>query len=65
MNLSDGLAHANLVNVAATTQSGIRVVPGDPANSVLVTFLASGHRSQPAADQQTISEWVSAGAANN
>jgi hypothetical protein len=65
LNLSAGQSYANLVNVPATTRPGIRVIPFDPANSVLVTFLASGHRNLPAADQQMISGWITAGALNN
>lgn len=64
MNLEAGQAHANLVNVPATTQSGVRVAPGSPSSSVLYTFLVSGHRSSSvtAADRQLISDWITAGA---
>jgi hypothetical protein len=67
MNLEAGQAWSNLVNVPATTQGGFRVVPGDPSNSVLFTFLTAGHRSGSvtAADRQLISDWISAGALDN
>jgi len=65
LNLTAGSAFSNLVNVPATTSSGSRVVPGNPASSVLVTFLADGHRNVSAANQALISSWISAGALNN
>ena len=65
LNLSAGSAFSNLVNVPATTLSGLRVVPGNPAGSALVTQLAGGHRSVSAANQALISSWISAGALNN
>ncbi|NWJ41973.1 MAG: PKD domain-containing protein [Geothrix sp.] len=65
MNLTAGNAYANLVNVAATTRSGLRVVPGSPGTSALVAQLAGGHRSVSAANQSLISAWITAGALNN
>ena len=65
LNLSAGSAYANLVNVAATTRSGLRVVPGNPGSSALVAQLAGGHRSVSAANQSLISAWITAGALNN
>ncbi len=65
MNLSAGSAYANLVNVPATTRSGLRVVPGSPATSALVAQLAGGHRSVSAANQSLIAAWITAGALNN
>lgn len=65
MNLSAGNAYSNLVNVPATTLSGLRVVPGNPGSSALVVQLANGHRSVSAANQALISAWISAGALNN
>ena len=67
LNLSAGQSYANLVNVPATTQPGIRVIPFDPTNSVLVIFLASGHRSSSVtpADRANIAGWIMAGALNN
>ena len=65
LNLSAGSAYANLVNVPATTLPGMRVAPGSPSTSALVTQLASGHRSVSAANQSLISAWITAGALNN
>ncbi len=67
MDLSPGQAYSNLVNVPAQSQSGIRVIPGNPNNSVLYTFLAAGHRSSQvtAADRQAIFDWIASGAPNN
>ena len=65
MNLSAGNAYANLVNVPATTRSGLRVVPNSPGTSALVAQLAGGHRSVSAANQSLISAWIAAGALNN
>ena len=65
MNLSSGNAYSNLVNVPATTQSGIRVVPGSPSTSVLYLKLQSGHRNVSTQNRQMISDWITAGALNN
>ncbi len=66
MNLSAGQSYGNLVNVVSTTNPPVlRVKPGDPANSFLVVQLAGGHMSVSASDQQTIRDWISAGAPNN
>jgi hypothetical protein len=43
LNLSEGNAFANLVNVPSTGKSGaVRVIPGDPDNSYLVRKLEGG-----------------------
>ena len=65
MNLSAGKSFSNLVNIAATTQSGTRVIPFNPNSSVLVIKLAGGHRNVPAAEQNNIKSWITAGALNN
>jgi hypothetical protein len=65
MNLSSGQSHSNLVNVPATTRSGIRVIPGNPGSSVLIIQLNDGHRNLSTAEIQQISGWISAGAQNN
>jgi PKD repeat protein len=65
MNLTAANAYSNLVNVPATTRSGLRVVPFNPAASALVIQLQSGHRSVSAANQKMISDWITAGALNN
>ncbi len=65
MNLSAGSAYANLVNVPASTRTGLRVVPSNPGSSALVAQLAGGHRSVSAANQSLISAWITAGALNN
>ncbi len=65
MNLTAGNAYNNLVNVPATTRTGLRVVPGNPGASAFVAQLAGGHRSVSAANQALISAWISAGALNN
>ncbi len=65
LDLSAGQSHGNLVNVAATTEPGVRVVPFDPDNSVLVTFLDDGHRSRPLSERLQIREWISEGALDN
>jgi len=65
LDLRAGQSFSNLVNVAATTQSGTRVIPFSPDQSVLVLQLASGHRSVSAANQNNIRSWISAGALNN
>ena len=65
LNLSAGSSYSNLVNVPATTLPGLRVVPGSPSTSALVTQLANGHRNVSAANQALISSWITAGALNN
>jgi len=65
LDLSTGQSYVNLVNVAATTQSGTRVIPFNPDQSVLVLKLASGHRSVSSANQNNIRNWISSGAFNN
>lgn len=65
LDLSAGAAYANLVNVPAVDLPGLRVVPGNPGASALVTQLANGHRSVSAANQALISAWITAGALNN
>jgi len=51
--------------VAATTQSGTRVIPFNPDQSVLVLKLAGNHRPVSTANQNNIRSWISAGALNN
>ena len=65
LDLRAGQSFSNLVNVAATTRPGLRVVPGSPATSALVVQLQSGHRSVSAANQALIAAWITAGALNN
>ena len=65
MNLEAGQSHSNLVNVPATTQSGTRVIPGNPNNSVLVTFLEGGHRNLLQSQIDLIRDWIASGAADN
>ncbi len=65
MDLRAGQSYSNLVNVPATTQSGIRVIPFNPDQSVLVLKLAGGHRNVSATNQNNIKSWISAGALNN
>jgi hypothetical protein len=65
MDLRAGQSFSNLVNVAATTRTGTRVIPFNPAQSVLVLELAGGHRSVSTANQNNIRSWISAGALNN
>lgn len=65
LDLDPGQAHSNLVNVPATTESGTRVIPSNPDNSVLVTFLEDGHRSRPQSEIQLIRDWITSGAPNN
>ncbi|HSL18179.1 MAG TPA: PKD domain-containing protein [Methylomirabilota bacterium] len=65
LNLEAGQSYSNLVNVPATTEPGTRVIPNNPDNSVLVTFLEDGHRSRPQSEIDTIRGWISAGAQNN
>ena len=65
LNLSDGQSHGNLVNVAASTEPGVRVIPFDPDNSVLVTFLDDGHRNRPLSERLQIRAWIEDGALDN
>lgn len=65
LNLEQGQAYSNLVNVPAATQSGTLVVPNNPDNSVLVTFLEDGHRSLPQAMIDLIRDWINSGAPDN
>ena len=65
MDLRSGQSYSNLVNVPATTQPGIRVVPFSPDTSVLVLQLAGGHRNVSPTNQNNIRAWISAGALNN
>jgi hypothetical protein len=73
LDLTDGNAHASLVNVDSTLELGKkRVVPGDPAASVLfqaVQGTAAGVLRMPIgrsplsrADVDAIAEWILAGA---
>ncbi|MGA7991992.1 MAG: CHRD domain-containing protein [Thermoanaerobaculia bacterium] len=65
LDLRAGQSFSNLVNVASTTQTGTRVIPFNPDQSVLVIQLASGHRSVSSANQNNIRSWILAGAPNN
>jgi PKD repeat protein len=65
MDLSAGQSHGNLVNVAATTQDGVRVIPFQPDNSVLVKFLDDGHRNRPESERLQIRSWIGDGAQDN
>jgi PKD repeat protein len=65
LDLSVGQSHGNLVNIAATTQSGVRVIPFDADNSVLVTFLDDGHRNRPLSERLQIRSWIGDGAQDN
>lgn len=76
MNLTDGNAYANLVNVGSRQSAGsTRVVPGDPAASYLIRKLEGtntvGSRMPlggPFLDAETmarIKSWISSGAPNN
>jgi len=65
LDLSAGQSHGNLVNVSATTKSGVRVIPFDADNSVLVMFLDDGHRNRPESERLQIRSWISNGAQDN
>jgi PKD repeat protein len=62
LDLSDGQSYGDLVNVQASTEPGVRVIPFDPDDSVLVTFLDDGHRNRPASERLQIRSWIAAGA---
>lgn len=76
MNLTDGNAFANLVNVASRESTGLmRVAPGDAANSYLVRKLEGTNNvgarmplGGPYLDADTlarIKSWIASGAPNN
>ena len=65
LDLQAGQSYSNLVNVPASTEPGTRVIPYDPDNSVLVTFLEGGHRNRPQSEIDLIRGWITAGAQNN
>lgn len=77
LNLLPGSSHANLINVASTTNPGlIRVVPGDPAASLLIRKLEGtpgtlGDRMPQGGPFLTtdqisiIREWIQLGARND
>lgn len=77
LNLLPGAAHGNLVNVASTTNPGqLRVIPGDPANSLLIRKLEGtpgtlGDRMPQGGPFLTpdqialIREWIQLGARND
>jgi hypothetical protein len=52
LDLRRGTSHADLVNVAATSEPGVRVIPGDPEGSYLVVKL-EGRQSVGARMPQT------------
>lgn len=62
LNLTASASYSNLVNVPATTTSGLRVKPGDSANSVLVKLMNNMGVTLSAADQNTITTWITEGA---
>ena len=72
LDLRNGLSHANLVEVAANTSSGILVVAGDAASSVLrqrmggtlVGVMPPGGSLQ-ASVLELVTEWIDDGAMNN
>jgi len=75
MNLSEGQAYANIVNVPSNQMPGLdRIEPNDPDNSYLVRKIEgtgllqrmpAGSPALPDATIQLIRDWVSAGAPNN
>jgi mono/diheme cytochrome c family protein len=77
LSLLPGASHANLVNVASTTNpGGIRVIPGNPDNSILIRKLEGtpgtlGERMPlngpflSAAQIAVIRQWITNGALNN
>jgi PKD repeat protein len=65
LNLEQGQSYSDLVNVPATTQSGTRVIPLNPNNSVLVTELEDGHRNLSGTQIQLIRDWITSGASDN
>lgn len=76
MNLSEGNAHAALVNVDSVNEPARkRVLPGDPGASLLVQAVEGtstsvpqmpfGRTPLPAADIQAIRDWIQAGANND
>ena len=77
LNLSEGVAYSNLVNVAAQEKQGfVRIKPGDPDNSYLfmkitgAAGIAGGRmplgRTPLSSDQvEMIRAWIENGAPNN
>lgn len=73
LNLADGQSHASLVNVESTKAGIPRVIPGDPAGSLLVRVLEGssagisqmplGNTALPEDTIEAIKQWVADGAA--
>jgi hypothetical protein len=70
LNLTKGVAYANTVNVPAVQYTGVRVLPNDPANSILYLLVQDG--LMPARgdrlssiEVQIIKKWIEQGALNN
>lgn len=63
LDLTKGVAYANIVNVPATAFNGIRVTPGDPDNSILYLLIANGQMPAQGSrltsvQVQTIKKWI-------
>ncbi|MGD8535503.1 MAG: hypothetical protein PVF66_06585 [Candidatus Aminicenantes bacterium] len=76
LNLTQGVAYSNIVNVASTqVPQSMRVLPGDAANSYLVkkiegtqtvgTRMPQGRNALSSITIQNIKNWVDRGAKNN
>jgi hypothetical protein len=75
MNLSQGQAYANIVNVQSNQMPSLdRIEPNDPDNSYLIRKIEgtgllqrmpAGGSPLPAATIQLIRDWTAAGAPNN
>ena len=66
MSLAAGRTFSNTVNVAATTLTGIRIVPFSSATSALVKQVTTnGHHAPSAANLTLLKSWIDAGALNN
>ncbi len=70
LDLTQGVAYANIVNVTATAFNGVRVKPADPDSSILYLLIESGQ--MPAQGSrltsvqiQTIKKWIVNDALNN
>ena len=68
--IEEGLVMLTYADIMAGSDNGLVIVPGDPANSLLVELIANqkmpkrGPKLTPP-QVQTITEWVAAGAPNN
>jgi hypothetical protein len=74
MSLAAGEAYKNLVNNGALVEPGVRVIPGDSADSVLFKKVSGttagpqmpiGASPLPASEQGLIKVWIDMGAENN